>query len=171
MPVRLPICRPNRTGGHPPCAGRRLTGAARRAFTLVELLIVVVILGILAAVVIPQFSDASDDARLSALQENLAVIRKQIDIYKIQHQGRLPELDKFTDQMTSKTDVTGKPIGGGKFGPYLQAIPLNPFSNPPSNEVKNDSPSIKNAWYYDESTGEFKALDGGKTNGVAHDGL
>jgi len=145
--------------------------ARARAFTLVELLIVVIILGILAAVVIPQFQDTSEDAKLTALQENLATIRKQIDIYKLHHEGRLPELDKFIDQMTSTTDVTGKPIVGARFGPYLQAIPLNPFSNPPSNEVKNDSPNIKNAWYYDETTGEFNALDGGSTNGVDHDSL
>ena len=49
----------------------------RYAFTLVELLIVVIILGILAAVVIPQFSDASTDARVSSLTTNLATIRGQ----------------------------------------------------------------------------------------------
>ncbi|MBK8266848.1 MAG: type II secretion system protein [Planctomycetes bacterium] len=48
-----------------------------RAFTLVELLIVVIILGILAAVVIPRFSDSSQDAKLSAMIHDFAVVKKR----------------------------------------------------------------------------------------------
>jgi len=55
---------------------------ATRAFTLVELLIVVAILGILAAIAVPKFSDASNEARTSATRAGLATLRKQIEIYK-----------------------------------------------------------------------------------------
>src|SRR5439155_22548245 len=73
----------------------------RSAFTLVELLIVVIILGILAAVVIPQFSDASTDARVSSLTTNLATMRGQIELYKLQHGGTYPTpLTNFVAQMT-----------------------------------------------------------------------
>ena len=145
-----------------------------KAFTLVELLIVVVILGILAAVVIPQFSDASTDARFSSLATNLATIRGQIELYKLQHRGSYPELSKFTAQMTAGTDVNGDP--GSDFGPYLQRIPNNPFTtvNPPTspgNDVSTDTAGPTKAWYYDQSTGEFRANDGGTTNGVDHDTL
>ena len=53
----------------------------RRAFTLVEILIVVVILGILAAIIIPQFADASSDARTTNLRTTLANVRNQIEIF------------------------------------------------------------------------------------------
>lgn len=57
----------------------------RRAFTLIEILIVVVILGILAAIVIPQFTDASQDAQLSSIQSQLQTVRSQIELYNVQN--------------------------------------------------------------------------------------
>jgi len=143
----------------------------RSAFTLVELLIVVVILGILAAVVIPQFSDASTDARLSSLQTNLATIRGQIELYKLQHQGAYPAVATFASQMTSKTDLDGTVNAtSGKYGPYLQSVPNNPFTNPPGNDVTNTAPAATKAWYYD-GAGIFRANNGGSTNGVSHASL
>ena len=55
---------------------------AKSGFTLVEILIVVVILGILAAIVIPSFSNASSDAKLANLKSNLQTVRCQIQLYK-----------------------------------------------------------------------------------------
>ena len=71
-----------------------------RGFTLVEILIVVVILGILAAIVIPQFSQASSDANLSSLKSNLQTIRSQIELFKIQHLDVPPAVATFEAQMT-----------------------------------------------------------------------
>ena len=132
-----------------------------KAFTLVELLIVVIILGILAAVVIPQFSDASTDARVSAMVTNLGTIRGQLEYYKMQHNGNYPSLVAFTAQMTAGTDITGAP--GTAFGPYLQRIPNNPFTN--TNFVVG---SGAGAWLYTAATGEFLANDGGSEGGTAH---
>ncbi len=58
-------------------------------FTLVELLIVVIILAILAAILVPQFSGSTDDAKLSALDGNLSAMRSAIALYRQQH-GALP---------------------------------------------------------------------------------
>ncbi|MEE9370683.1 MAG: prepilin-type N-terminal cleavage/methylation domain-containing protein, partial [Sedimentisphaerales bacterium] len=58
---------------------------AESGFTLVEILIVVVILGILAAIVIPQFTDASTQAKESALASDIQMMRSQLELYKIQH--------------------------------------------------------------------------------------
>jgi general secretion pathway protein G len=138
-----------------------------RAFTLVELLIVVVILGILAAVVVPQFTDASADAKLSALQTNLQTIRGQLQLYKLQHNETWPALATFTNQMTqaSKADGTTAAPGtaGYPYGPYLLGgIPNNPFTG--SNTV-SEGAADSSAWYYDEDTGVFRAND------TAHTGL
>ena len=137
------------------------------AFTLVELLIVVIILGILAAVVIPQFSDASTDARVSSLQTNLATMRGQIELYRLQHNGNYPPLASFPTVMTSKTNADHTTTGTPTLGPYMQAIPYNPFSSPPANNVDNTAAAITKAWYYD-GAGTFRANDGQSTGGVAH---
>ena len=132
----------------------------RSAFTLVELLIVVVILGILAAVVVPQFSDASSEAQLSSLQTNLQTIRGQLELYKLQHSGSFPTLASFTAQMTAGTKADG--TVGTAFGPYLQSIPNNPFNNLNDLKAAQDGST---GWYYVEGTGVFAANDG------AHDAL
>ena len=64
--------------------------ARKSGFTLVEILIVVVILGILAAIVIPQFTGASTEAKESSLMSNLQAMRSQVELYKIQHNDDLP---------------------------------------------------------------------------------
>src|SRR3954466_8236755 len=61
-----------------------------RGFTLVEILIVVIILGILAAIVIPQFTNASNDARKSSVASTLQTLRGQIELFKIQHADTAP---------------------------------------------------------------------------------
>src|ERR1700761_8978417 len=64
----------------------------KSGFTLVEILIVVIILGILAAIVIPQFTNASTDARNSSVASTLQTLRGQIELYKIQHADTPPAL-------------------------------------------------------------------------------
>lgn len=62
-------------------------------FTLVEILIVVVILGILAAIVIPQFTSASQEAIKGALQSQLQTISSQVELYRVRNAGQLPDTD------------------------------------------------------------------------------
>ncbi len=103
----------------------------RKAFTLVEILIVVIILGILAAIVIPQFTEASNDARASALASDLQSVRAQIELYKMQHLGSLPGATIIT-QLTTPTSNLGATVAvgtAGALGPYLQKFPTNPFTS------------------------------------------
>jgi general secretion pathway protein G len=107
---------------------------AKSGFTLVEILIVVVILGILAAIVIPQFTDASEQAKESSLVSDLQTMRSQIELYKVQHNDRLPgEGGASTEQaITGLTDIGGDVAaapGTGVYGPYLQKLPKNPFTD------------------------------------------
>ena len=99
-------------------------------FTLVEILIVVIILGILAAIVIPQFTSASQDARKNSLTSQLQTIRSQIELYKLQHLDKLPPvLTAGTDwsDMTNQSNATGTTgaTTAFPFGPYLQSAPVN----------------------------------------------
>jgi len=139
------------------------------AFTLVELLIVVIILGILAAVVIPQFSDASQDARYSSLQTNLATMRGQIELYRLQHNGQLPTVANFVTQMTTKTDANGNAGAGAKYGPYMQAIPQNPFTATNDVSAAAGAAGANKAWLFNATTGDFRANDGGTApDGTLH---
>src|SRR5258706_15348496 len=96
---------------------------SNKGFTLVEILIVVIILGILAAIVIPQFTNASQDARKSSLVSQLQTLRSQIELFKLQHGDALPDLvtnwDPFLKTSTYNTKT---------YGPYMQAIPTNPLN-------------------------------------------
>src|SRR5438874_12058827 len=103
-----------------------MTKMYRSAFTLVEILIVVIILGILAAIVIPQFTNASQDARESSLLSQLQTLRSQIELYKLQHKDKLPDLVTNWDPMTTKSDIDGGVAGALDYGPYMQAAPTNP---------------------------------------------
>ena len=80
---------------------------AKRGFTLVEILIVVVILGILAAIVIPQFTQASTEAKTNSLCSDLQTLRSQIELYKVQHNDTLPTVANFNDAMVYCTDIGG----------------------------------------------------------------
>ncbi len=103
-------------------------------FTLVEILIVVIILGILAAIVIPQFTNASQDARKSSLTSQLQTLRSQVELYKLQHRDQYPTDDGTLEGTWDWTKLTGKTNEEGtaevsdgelRFGPYLQAAPKN----------------------------------------------
>ncbi len=124
-----------------------------KGFTLVELLIVVIILAILAAIIVPQFSASTNDAKAAALQSNLSNIRSAIEFYYQEH-GEYPGANLATGatcvngaavgtgaanseealiaQLTRYTDddglaCTGKDATTFKFGPYIKgAIPDNP---------------------------------------------
>ncbi|MEQ9460643.1 MAG: prepilin-type N-terminal cleavage/methylation domain-containing protein [Phycisphaeraceae bacterium] len=137
-----------------------LVGRVGHGFTLVEILIVVVILGILAAVVIPQFSDAAETAKASSLVSQLQTVRSQLELYMIQHNGSYPDLSSNWNQMTQTTNISGS-TSGSDFGPYLQKSPINPFENSSTVDQGDDvigTPGAGVGWVYDELTGRIKAV-------------
>jgi len=101
---------------------------SRRGFTLVEILIVVIILGILAAIVIPQFTNASQNARESSLQSTLQTLRSQIQLYKLQHGDELPDLRTAGAGWAPLTASTSYGTPSQSYGPYMQAVPVNPMN-------------------------------------------
>jgi general secretion pathway protein G len=157
---------------------------AKRGFTLVEILIVVVILGILAAIVIPQFTQASTEAKTNSLASSLQTLRSQIELYKCQHNDTAPtplgDDPETWPQMTLTTDIDGNPSTDKArtavfvYGPYLERVPANPFNN--LNTILVVAGSTKPAaaddttgWVYLQGTGEIYANNlGATTTGIAY---
>ena len=107
----------------------------RGAFTLIEILIVVVILGILGALVYPHFANARADAADKAARTQLQSLRSQIEMYKIQHGGQLPDLITNWNPLINATVYNSKTVG-----PYIPRAPKNNLNNL-SNVVNGDGTS------------------------------
>lgn len=130
-----------------------LRARVQRGFTLVELLIVVIILAILAAIVIPQFSSATSDTQEAALDSNLGGLRNAVELYKAQHAtypgavatsggtcaatkgtGAANSAQAFIDSLLMYSDSSGNTCSTGdttyKYGPYLRkSVPNEPITN------------------------------------------
>ena len=137
----------------------------KTGFTLVEILIVVVILGILAAVVIPQFTNASQDARANSLVTQLQTVRSQLELFQIQHNGNYPTLDDTWAIMTTMSFAgeTGPAAGTAttadldRLGPYLQQPPANTFA-PDGVDPVTVAADNSAAWQYDAAAGTIFAV-------------
>ncbi len=136
---------------------------AKSGFTLVEILIVVVILGILAAIVIPQFTEASTEAKTSSLCTDLQTMRSQIELYKIQHNDALPcaGTASFVLSLTAQTNIAG--AAGTDYGPYIQKIPSNQFLDATIANLVRIEAGVSTAgaathgWVFNTDTGAFYA--------------
>jgi general secretion pathway protein G len=150
----------------------------REGFTLVEILIVVIILGILAAIVIPQFSNASANARASMLADNLRIMRTQVMVFKAQHNSvspgypggeatQAPTEAAFVDHITLASKPTCETAAPGTagyiYGPYMTKFPENPINGKTSVRVLADgddfptAPSNSYGWVFQPFTLLFKS--------------
>lgn len=157
----------------------------RPGLTLVEVMVVVMILGLLAALVLPNFNMASNDSKEAALIQDLQTLRRQIQQYQYDHGGLFPGQGSsssaaFKNALLLSTDATGTTgaVGTLPFGPYFSTqLPSNPFTNATgvmivsaidsatANEDAMDGTS-KVGWIYSPSEGRIK----GNNQGTALDG-
>jgi prepilin-type N-terminal cleavage/methylation domain-containing protein len=131
---------------------------SRKAFTLIEVLIVVVIMAVLAAAIIPQFAGSTEDAKLSTALFNVHTLRSQIETYRAQHKGAAPSATLI--ELTQQTNADGVQGTGVNFpyGPYVRQLPENPFNGsrviaapgaiPPTAEVAGAG------WLYDPASAQ-----------------
>ena len=146
--------------------------SARSGFTLVEILIVVIILGILAAIVIPQFASASNDARKNSLMSQMQLVRSQLSLYALEHRDAYPPLliaggATAWDNMTVKTNADHTTTGTPTLGPYLMQSPVNHLNSLTTVTVVTGTtdygtggvaaPGSAGAWVFNASTGKIWA--------------
>lgn len=103
----------------------------KRAFTLIEIMIVVVILGILAAIITPQFASATGDAKAGNIKSQLSMMQRQVDLFYARN-GRFPFPSSAGpadwDEMTGDEDGDGT-IEAGE-NTYFKTVPANPAWDP-----------------------------------------
>lgn len=141
----------------------------RSGFTLIEVLIVVIIMAVLAATIIPQFSASTNDAKQSSVKFNMHTLRSQIEMYKVHHLGKYPTVvdsNGSMPQLILATDASGATSSSAvadathPFGPYIDhELPANPFNNK-TTVVKQSLSGAKpttgdnsTGWIYDDQTG------------------
>jgi len=168
----------------------------RDGFTLIEMLIVIIILGILAMVIIPQISVSTDDAKVSTLKTNLGGIRSAIEMYYAQHNQTYPGVNAaggtygdagsvlaFTNQLILFTNAAGTVsptyhATNFPFGPYIKggSLPQNPFKDnvvtidtvSPTSITDRTPFTTVSGWTYRPAIGILFANDGGSSGGTAH---
>jgi type II secretory pathway pseudopilin PulG len=125
---------------------------ARWSYT--EFIIIAVVLCVVAVSAVPRFTEASPESRVGELIDGVQKMRIQLDLYRVQHGGSLPDVGSFAVFETAMTTKVGR------YGPYVSKIPTNPFNN--LNTVRfNGEPAGAGiaGWRLDTKTCLFQADD------------
>jgi len=135
-----------------------------KAFSLLEVVIVVAIMGVLAAIALPRMSRGQRGAGDAALETDLEVLRKAIDLFAAEHLGSYPSGDRIAGQLTQCTDIEGDAQttrdGDHVYGPYLRDVPPLPVGIRKGNTkiALSDAPAV--GWIYTPASGEIRANTG-----------
>ncbi len=97
-------------------------------FTLIEIMVVIVILGILAAVVVPNIMSRPDEARIAKAKQDIRALSTALDLYKLDNYT-YPTTDQGIEALASKPNSAPEPKHYREEG-YLKKVPMDPWQNP-----------------------------------------
>mgnify|MGYP000870804886 FL=1 len=109
-----------------PAAAPEPARCRRRGFTLIELLVVLVIIGVLAALIVPNLLDRTDDARATAARTDVGNLMQALKLYKLDNQ-RFPTAEQGLDALVRKPTAGAIPPN---WRPYLEKLPNDPWGHP-----------------------------------------
>ncbi len=99
----------------------------QRGFTLIELIVVIVILGVLATIVVPKVMDRPDDARIAKAKQDIRALQTALDLYKLDNYTH-PSTDQGLEALVNKPAGSPAPKNW-KSGGYLDRLPKDPWGN------------------------------------------
>ncbi|NHZ62016.1 type II secretion system protein GspG [Massilia sp. CCM 8694] len=108
--------------------GMRAPGIRAPGFTLVEIMVVVVIIGILGALVVPKLMGRTVEARITAAKSDIASLSQALKLYKLDNQ-RYPTTEQGLQSLVAKPS-NGPSANGWKSGGYLDKLPNDPWGHP-----------------------------------------
>ena len=100
----------------------------QRGFTLIEIMVVIVILGVLAALVVPKVMSRPDEARAVAARQDLNTLMQALKLYRLDN-GRYPSASQGLSALVARP-VTPPEASNWKPGGYLEKLPLDPWGSP-----------------------------------------
>ena len=170
-------------------ASKQLKIHKDNGFSLIEMVMIVAVLGILAAIVVPAFQDYAQQAKEAVAKDGLRMLRNAIEVYTAQHNGIAPGYKDGDPangpspmytmlQLLMATNAAGQyatpGTSGYDYGPYFRELPENPFNG------NNNIWAIQTAqfsqdlitdfgWIYNPATGEIKLnTKGTDSNGILY---
>jgi general secretion pathway protein G len=111
-----------------------------RGFTLIEVMVVVVILGVLAAIIVPKIMSRPEQARMVKAKQDILAIGSALDLYKLDN-GFYPSTDQSLQALVSKPSTPPTPRNWKEDG-YLQKLPMDPWGEAYSYENANERVKI-----------------------------